>query len=356
MGARGAARGALLAAAGTLLVLPGAAAARGPTDPQAAAQQPLKLMRVAAAVQRAGRLRDVPVLVADTGLDLRHPDLRPRLHRLPNAVPAPNPDGVANPGTVPAGTGGWDLIGTLAPGGLAPDGDPSDPSGGSGHGTAVAGLLGAAWNNRAGGAGVAPNARFLPLRTCWDADQCYQYVQAAAFTWAAARGARVVSMSWLAGDAEPGFTAAIRRAKRTLFVAIPSGPEPGATIDGEARAPCTLNLPNVLCVTTSDPRGRPSCGALGPRSVDVAVPVENSVTTTNGGGFGPTGCATSFAAPTAAGVATILFGAVPRATPAQVRAAIIAGARRTAAFRGKTVSGGVVDADAALRRLRVAVR
>ncbi len=160
-----------------------------------------------------------------------------------------------------------------------------------------------------------------------------------------------------AGDAEPDFTAAIRRAKRTLFVAIPSGPEPGANIDGEARAPCTLNLPNILCVTTSSPSGGVSCGAVGPRSVDVAVPVENSVTTGVGGATGvPTACATSFAAPTAAGVATILFGAVPKATPAQVRAAIIAGARRTAGFRGKTVSGGVIDADAALRILRARVK
>ena len=340
-----------------LAALPAAAAAKTPSDPRAGSQQPLKIMRVAAAVARAGRLRDVPVLVADTGLDLANPDLRGRLFRLPRAVKAPNPDGVSDPGTVAKGAAGWDLIGTDAPGALAPDADPSDPPGGSGHGTLVAGLLGAAWNNRVGGAGIAPNARFVALRTCWDDDQCYQYVQAAAFGWAAARGVRVVSMSWLAGDAEPDFTAAIRRAKRTLFVAIPSGPEPGANIDGEARAPCTLNLPNILCVTTSSPGGGVSCGAVGPRSVDVAVPVENSVTTGVGGATGvPTACATSFAAPTAAGVATILFGAVPKATPAQVRSAIIAGARRTAGFRGKTVSGGVIDADAALRILRARVK
>jgi thermitase len=333
------------------------ASAAGPTDPQASGQQPLKIMRVAKAVKQAGKLADVNVLVADTGLDLTHPDLASRLFSLGSATKAPNPDGLPDPGTVAAGAPGWDLLGTLEPPNLVADPDPSDPPGRSGHGTAVAGLLGAAWNNGVGGAGVAPNARFVALRTCWDDDQCYQYVQAAAFDWAAARGVKVVSMSWLVGEPEQDFAQAIHNAKRTLFVAIPSGSEPGANIDGEQRAPCTLDhAPNVLCVTTSGPDNQPSCGALGTRSVDVAVPVENSVTTTNGGGFGPTSCATSFAAPTAAGVATILFGAEPKAKPRQVKEAIIDSARRVSAFKGQTVSGGIVDAKAALKLLHKRLR
>jgi serine protease len=345
------------ALASSLLITASASAAVGPTDPMAGQQQPLKIMRVAKAVKKAGKLADVNVLVADTGLDLGHPDIAPRLFSLGSATRAPNPDGLSDPGTVAAGAAGWDLLGTLEPPNLLADPDPSDPPGFSGHGTAVAGLLGAAWNNGVGGAGVAPNARFVALRTCWDGDQCYQYVQAAAFDWAAARGVRVVSMSWLVGEPEQDFAQAIAAAKRTLFVAIPSGDEPGADIDGEQRAPCTLERArNVLCVTTSGPDNGPSCGALGTRSVDVAVPVENSVTTTNGGGFGPTACATSYAAPTAAGVATILFGAEPKAKPAQVNAAIIDSARRVAAFKGKTVSGGVIDAKAALKLLRKRLR
>lgn len=341
----------VLVAAVVLVAMPTTSGAASRTDPLAKSQRPLRIMKVSRALDLAGKLRDVPVLVADTGLDLSHPDLRSRLFKLKKAVAAPNPDGPI-PGTVAKGAAGWDLIGTLDPAALAPDADPSDPPGHSGHGTAVAGLLGAARGNGKGGAGVAPNARFVALRTCWDDDQCYQYVQAAAFKWAAARGVRVVSMSWLVGEPEPDFVQAIKDAKRTLFVAIPSGAEPGANIDGEQRAPCTLDLANVLCVTTSDSKDRPSCGALGPKSVDVAVPVENSFTTQNGGGFAATACATSYATPTAAGVATLLFGAEPKATPKQVKAAIVDSAHRVSGFRGKTVSGGVVDAAAAVKLLR----
>ena len=330
--------------------MPAAAPAAAPTDPEAGAQQPLTIMRVLEALDLAGRpLQDVPVLVADTGLDLQHPDIAPRLFSLPAPVPAPNPEGAPNPGTVPAGTSGWDLLGTTAPPNLAPDADADDPVGGSGHGTAVAGVLGAAWNNGVGGAGVAPNARFVPLRTCWDGDQCYQDVQASAIDWAADRGARVASFSWLSGPIEPGLKAAIVSHPGTLFVAIPSGNGGAYDADGQDPQPCGLDAPNVLCVSTSAPDDGLDCGAYGPTHVDVAVPTQNSRTTAYGGGTAPTGCATSYAAPTAAGVATILFGIDPTATAAEVRAAIVDSARKVPAWAGRSVSGGVVDAAEAVR-------
>ena len=338
--------------------------AAAPTDPSAAAQQPLAIMHVGEALDHVGpALADVPVLVADTGLTLSHPDIAPRLFSMPQNTPAPDPDNTGNPGTVLAGKAGWDLIGTNDPGALAPDDDPSDSAPDGGHGTMVAGLLGAAWNNGVGGAGVAPNARFLALRTCWGDDQCYEYVQASAFDWAADRGVRVVSMSWLAGvPLEPDFANAITSHPNVLFVAIPSGnggacdadgqPGAGATCgDVDAQSPpmpCALPVANVLCVSTSSPSDGLDCGAYGASSVDIAVPTQNNLTTTRDGGFAGTGCATSFAAPTAAGLATILFGIDPTANAAAVRAAIVDSARKVPAWAGKSVSGGIADAVAAV--------
>lgn len=342
--------------AGVLLALAACAAgapaahAAAPSDPQAGAQEPLSILRVPQALDAAGRpLQDVPVLVADTGLDLDNPDIAPRLFANPQPGNAPNPDGGPNH-VVPRGAPGWDLLGSAGPGQpLAPDADPSDPAGGSGHGTLVAGILGAAWNNGAGGAGVAPNARFVALRTCWDDDQCYQYIQASAIGWASTRGARVASFSWLSGPLENELRDAITQHTQTLFVTIPSGNGGASDVDGEDPQPCGLDAPNVLCVTTSAPDDGLDCGGYGARAVDVAVPTRNNVTTTKDGGFTTTGCATSFAAPTAAGIATILFGIDPTATPADVKAAIVDSARKVPAWSGKSVSGGVADAEAAVR-------
>ena len=334
-----------------LLVLAAPAVAAAPTDPQAPSQQPLQIMRVGEALDRVGPpLQDVLVFTPDTGLDLDHPDLAARLFSNPVAVPAPAPDG-GNPGTVAAGKPGWDIIGNAAENTpFQPDDDPTDPLGGSGHGTAVAGVLGAEWNNGQGGAGVAPNARFVALRTCWDGDNCYQYAQASAIEWAADRGVRVVSMSWLSGALENGFRDSILSNPTVLFVTIPSGGGGPQDADPNSPQPCALSSAsdNILCVTTSSPSDEPNCGWYGAASVDVAVPTDNSVTTLNGGTFGAAGCATSYAAPTAAGVATILFGIDPAATPADVKAAIMDSARRVPAWDGKSVTGGVVDALAAV--------
>jgi len=299
-------------------------------------------MRVGAALDRLARpLADVPVLAEDTGIDLDHPDLAPRLLGPPAA--------------------GSDLLGGVAPpcvrapGAETPDNDPSDPTACSSHGTLVAGVLGAAWNNGIGGAGVAPNARFIPLRYCWDNDTCYEYIDAAAFGRAGDAGARVISMSYLTGSPpESDFRDAIAAARNTLFVAIPSGNGGASDADPDAanRQPCDLDLPNVLCVSTSSPSDGLDCGDYGHTLVDVAVPTENFTTTVNGGGFATTGCATSFAAPAAAGVATILFGLVPQATPADVKEAILLGARAAPAWQGKSVSGGIVDAAGAVDQIQ----
>lgn len=173
-------------------------------------------------------------------------------------------------------------------------------------------------------------------------------MQAAAIDWAADRGARVASFSWLSGPLEDSLRTAILNHPNMLFVTIPSGNGVAYDADGESPQPCGLDASNVLCVSTSAPDDALDCGAYGPRSVDVAVPTRNSVTTTNGGGFGPSGCATSYAAPTAAGLATILFGIDPTASAADVRAAIVDSARRAPAWAGKSVSGGIADAQAAV--------
>jgi subtilisin family serine protease len=332
--------------------LPVSATQPGP-DPLTAQQQPPKIMRVAKAVASAGKLRQVKVMIPDTGLDLDHPDLSPRLYSLPKPTRAPNQyPGQFPDVTIPAGAHGYDMIGNdCAPPNEAPDLDPSHPPGCSDHGTEVAGILGAAWDNGVGGNGVAPNARFIALRTCWGDDQCYGHIQPPAMEWAAKRGARVISLSWLA-DRNPDLNRVIKRNPRILFVTIPSGNGGAFNTDPTHPQPCSVDLPNVICASVSTPDDGIDCAAYGPRSVDVAVPTRNSVTTVNGGGFGGTGCATSFASPTVAGVATILFGMAPEATGAQVKRAIIDGARPAKAWRNKSVSGGIVNAASSVRLVK----
>jgi len=300
-------------------------------------------------------LSDVLVTNLDTGLDLDNPEFSGRLAAAPAGTPAPLLFGAPPPPptTVPdGGSAGWDMLGAApADGAPQPDADPTDPIGGTSHGTFVAGVLGAAWNNGVGGVGVAPNARFLVMRSCWDNDDCFQSIQADAVDWAVARGVRVFSMSWLAtkADYQMSLQPSVAAATNALFVAIPGGNGEGGQLADNDRWPCGDPAANVLCVSTSSPTDGQDCGEYSPTIVDLAVPTQNDVTVINGGGSTTTGCATSFAAPVAAGAAAVLFGLDPTATPAVVRQALIDSARPVAAWAGKSVSGGVLDLDAAVK-------
>ncbi len=343
--------GVLLIAALTIAAaVPASSMAAFPTDEfanEVDEVEPLYIMRVGQALDSAGAISEVPVATVDTGIDLQHPELAPRL-----APAAAGSDFIGNDCNGP-------------PPALAPDNNPDDPVACSGHGSLVAGTLGAAWNNGLGGAGVAPNARFLPIRSCFDNDNCFGDIQPAAMNFAANLGARVVTASWNPIDytGDPGGAAAMQGAiashPNTLFIANSSGN--GDEVDADAQASsrwfCGVPLPNVLCVTVAANDDSVCGGAFGDSLVDVAVPVQNMYWTdndTDGTFYNGTdaNCFQSVSPTISGGVATILFGAFPQATGAQVRNAIIAGARPSAEWSGKNVSGGVIDALGAYNALK----
>ncbi len=290
---------------------------------------------------RRASLVPVTVGLVDTGVDLRHPDLRDQLWSNPRVAPAP-----MGQGYVPRGAHGWDLINQTA--------RPQDIGG---HSTVVSGVIAAENDNRVGIDGVAPNARLMALRACTKppttAIVCSDASYAAAINWAAAHGARVINMSWSVGGG-PAVSAAVAAHPATLFVA---GSENGGGQDvdaGKVAHNCELPNLNLICVTGSTRGGgRAPCSNVGPVSVDLAAPGVGVTTTLLGGRYLlGSACAVTFAVPHVTGVAALLFGAVPGAGVRAVKQALLDGAVASPAFRGQTVTGGIVNATRALRLLR----
>jgi subtilisin family serine protease len=283
-----------------------------------------------------------PVIVAtiDSGVTLRHPDLKENLWRNPFAAPAPSP---VSGRFVPPGSVGWDML----------DNDPQ-PDDIVGHGTAVAGLIAAEQGN-GGVDGVAPNVKLMAMKACWrpvGGDlTCGDAGSASAIDWAAARGARIIHLSWTLGGG-PLVGEAIAQHPSVLFVAN-AGNGNGANVDG-AHINCTYPAPNLICVAGSTRSGAPTpCTSIGPESVDVAAPGIGVTTTARNGRFlHNSPCAVSFAGPQVSGLAAILLGAAPRARPLAVKAAILDGALPGYGFAGKTVTGGVIDVPRSLSLLR----
>ncbi len=183
----------------------------------------------------------VNVAIVDSGMALDHPDLAPNLSA--TVQPRDEIDGDAVP---------TDL---------------------EGHGTAVAGIVGARGNDGTGMAGVAWRVGLVPIRVL-DGNGGGSSVDIAnGFRYASQRGVRLVNAS-LGGPTSSAVIAdAIAAGPGTLFV-VAAGNE-GEDVDspGGGMFPCALPLDNILCVASTDQSDRLAEGSnYGARSVDVAAP------------------------------------------------------------------------------------
>jgi len=161
----------------------------GYNDPYVGLQRGFEQMDVAEA-HPLSRGAGVKVAVIDTGADIQHPDLRGSIAAAANFVDADDAQFRRDR-----------------------------------HGTEVAGVIAAVANNREGIVGVAPDARLLILKACWqaksdeDAATCNSFTLARALTAAYDAHAQVVNLS-LAGPDDPLLSDLIREGQRrgVLFV------------------------------------------------------------------------------------------------------------------------------------------
>jgi len=217
--------------------------------------------------------RDVVVAALDTGVQAGHPDLRGQVALVRNFVDDAPPPAEA-------------------------------------HGTEVAGIIAARANNGIGVAGIAPQARLLALRACWQrsdgAAACSSFTLAKAMQFALQADVQVLNLS-LTGPHDALLA-------RLLDAALARGVTIVGAVDARAQdGGFPASHPGVLAVT-GDQAGSGIAGAL-------LAPGQDIPTTTSGGGWrlvaGP-----SFAAAQVAGLVALLYELSPRIRPARLRAAL----------------------------------
>jgi subtilisin family serine protease len=259
----------------------------------------------------------VVVAVVDSGVDAGHDDLGGRIRR------------------------GWDYVGDHP--------YVTDPNG---HGTHVAGTIAATRDNGIGVAGVAPDARILPIRVL-DADGSgYVSDVVKAFDYAAGRGVRLVNAS-LGSDAPSTSEMAAIAAHPgvTFVVAAGNGGDDGVGDDNDGSAaeyPCAYDLANIVCAGASRPDDAPAAFSnFGESSVDVFAPGYDIVSTFPGDVYAR-GDGTSMAAPHVAGEAALLLSLNPSLGSVGVKAAIIDSADKPLGLDDLSVSDGRANANEAL--------
>lgn len=208
----------------------------------------------------------------------------------------------------------------------------------TGHGTHVAGIIGAAMGNGKGGAGIAPGATILSLRVVNAAGYIYDSALIAALRTAVKNGAQIVNIS-IGGTA---YNAVFQKV-------INEATEAGVTVVaamGNDGTNC-LNYPagydNVIGVVSVDRTNNRASGSSYGTWGDVAAPGAAVWSTTYNGSYGPKS-GTSMASPVVAGVAALYKSVHPDATPAQITARL----KATATKGGSDLGAGIVNAAAAL--------
>ena len=267
----------------------------------------------------------VAVAVVDTGVATDHPDLDENLWTNPGEE-ANQVDDDGN-GLVDD-LGGWDWIGD--------DRAPNDPNG---HGTHVAGTIGAEGNNATGVTGVSWDVSLMPLRVLAANGTGTTADVASAFAYAGAKGAAVVNASLAGSGSSQTMRNAIAGAPGTLFV-VAAGNE-SANNQLTPSYPCNYDLANLLCVaasTRSD--GLASFSNFGTISVDLAAPGVGIQSTYPSGGGYKTLSGTSMATPHVAGGAALLAAVRPEAGVADLRAWLLNGVDPKPSLAGKLVTGG----------------
>ena len=279
------------------------------------------------------------IAIIDTGVS-GHPDLAPSLWQnddLPgNATPADDANDQDGNGAVEDweraddddngyvdDAHGYDMVDAPRIGGPgdAVDRDP-DVSDDSGHGTAVAGVIGAAAGNGIGIAGVAPDCRLMVVRAGFDpglgafSGVLEEDDAAAAIVYAAENGARVINMSWGDTLASAIVSDAVAYARARGAVLVGSSGNQGT--DG-VHFPSAL--PGVIAAGASDLTDERAAFSNAGPTLDLLAPGTGILTTAGEEGYIQLS-GTSFAAPLVAGGAGLLLARYPDLPASQVAAAL----------------------------------
>jgi subtilisin family serine protease len=229
--------------------------------------------------------RSVSIAEVDSGVELTHPDLAGQISVAENFVDA-------------------------------------SPYVAEAHGTAVAGIIAARADNGLGIAGIAPSARLMALRACWQVDDsaasCNSFTLAKAFQFALERGADVINLS-LTGPEDRLLhlllDAAVLRGVTVVCAADP------LRVGGGFPA----SHPGVIAVRQDD---------AGDGSASVGAPGRDVPTTLPGSRWGFVN-GSSFAAAHVSGMVALLHELAPSLGPQRTRAMLLStagpdsGAKRT---------------------------
>ena len=275
------------------------------------------------------------VAVLDSGVDVDHPDLAANLWRNTQETASNGKDDDKN-GYVD------DYYGVDLDDGRGSGDDEN------GHGTHVAGVVGAVGDNGAGVAGVCWKASIMSVRFMDARGRGSTSAAVEAIEYSVREGARILNCSFGSSSESEALQDAVQYAKSKGALLVVAAGNDGDDIDRDPSYPAAFGDGNILAVAASTADDRlASFSNYGDTNVDVAAPGEGIMSTYVGGGYKSLD-GTSMAAPYAAGAAALLRKRDPYATYEELRTALRKKVDKPPAFAGKVVYDGRLNLTRAL--------
>ena len=278
---------------------------------------------------------DMVVAVIDTGVDFNHPDLKDNLWT--NQAEANGVAGVDddNNGVID------DIHGYNAIDGT---GNSIDDQG---HGSHCSGTIGARGNDGKGIVGVNWNVKIMSVKFLSSSGSGSLEDALKAIDYATKMGAKVLSNSWGGGGFSQTLLDAIKRSNDAGALFVAAAGNSSNDNDKNPSYPATYDVPNMISVAAIDNQGaKASFSSYGKRTVHVGAPGVNVYSSTGGSYASFSG--TSMATPHVAGVAALVWSHEPALTALEVKQRLLSTARPIAGLKGKTKTGGLVNAYLAL--------
>lgn len=274
--------------------------------------------------------RDVVVAVIDTGLDATHKSLQRNVWK----DPIKQED-----------VYGWNFVNNRP--------NPLDDHG---HGTHVAGIIGALADTNVGISGVAHRVSIMSVKYYSESNTGAVNLANTikAINYAVDHGAKIINYSGGGPEFSEDEYLAIKRAesKGVLFVAAAGNERQNTDLPQHHYYPAAYGLSNTITVAATDIHNNLLVSSnWGKKKVDVAAPGENIYSTLPGGRYGyMTG--TSQATAFVSGMAALLISQNPRLTPQEIRQIIMNSVDKIPQLSMKLATGGRVNAYNALVTLR----
>jgi subtilisin family serine protease len=275
--------------------------------------------------------KDVLVAVIDTGIDSDHKDLARNIW--------------ADPKNKDRKVYGWNFVV-----------DQANPKDEHGHGTHVAGIIGAVANPKTGVSGVAHNVSIMSVKYYSDANTGAVNLRntVKAINYAVQAGAKIINYSGGGPEFSEEEYLAIKKAEAAgvLFVAAAGNERQDTDLVENYYYPSAYRLSNIISVAATDIHNQLlKSSNWGKSKVDVAAPGENIYSTLPNGRYGymsGTSQATAFVT----GMAALLLSQDPKLKPTQIKEIIMSSVDRFPQLENKVATGGRVNAYKALLALR----